>query len=461
MQGDVNYPNANFYPRTDRGGEYYVDFSAWKPVEGARRGPLYIDERRTKTTNKSVAAAAFGRLLATMEARWRRHLGVDDGSASGLEEMGLDPGNPLVGAFALRVHFPEKRGNVEDTSLRREIRALKVFLRETDPNLRIKQLTPPRLEGYLSHRRRSGIAPRTIAIELSAVSELAKTAISKGVLDHNPVRQMRWKPKVSRKEARFLENSEGGDVLVAARRWDAAAKGRATPFMEALLCCHLVQGCRDEEARGTLRRDIELKEGRFHIRPNRYRGLKRDGHKRVMPLWPQTRSAMERHFFVPDPRNPDKLIDRFEEEDPIFPGTRGGIISDVRISFWNILVNAGLATLRDPENTSKGIEERITFHTLRHTYCAARLQTLDRGAPIQQHTVMAEMGHRDYKLIAEIYGHVHLKAPRGEEVLYVPSTETAEARARSEVLGALRAIESDEGDGATDEIQEKLERAFG
>ena len=34
-----------------------------------------------------------------------------------------------------------------------------------------------------------------------------------------------------------------------------------------------------------------------------------------------------------------------------------------------------------------------------HTYYAARLQTTDRGAPVQQFTVMREMGRKDFQLI--------------------------------------------------------------
>jgi integrase len=35
----------------------------------------------------------------------------------------------------------------------------------------------------------------------------------------------------------------------------------------------------------------------------------------------------------------------------------------------------------------------VGFTTFRHTYCCARLATLDRGAPVSQDTVAREMGH--------------------------------------------------------------------
>jgi integrase len=414
----VRYPTATLYPRRDRGGEFYVDFSRWSPVAGARRGPLYIDDRGTKTRDRGAAAEAYTTLLAVMQARWREHLGLGDTFAEELVKRGLHPTNPLMRDFALRIHLPEKRSSVARSTLRREVGALKAFLRTLPAGLRMKQMSPACVDRYVSCRRDMGIAESTVAVELSALSELARTGMAWGLLDANPVRSIRWRPRRSRHERPYLESYEAAEVLTAARRWDERATDGASPFMEALLACHLVQGCRDEEARGLLRRDVDLDAGRLLIRPNAFRGIKRDHQCRVLPLWPQARSAMERHLFAPG--DSGRLVERFAPTDPIFPGRRGGIVRDVRVAYWRILVDAGLATLRDPDDASRGIHEHITFHTLRHTYCAARLQTLDRGAPVQQHTVMAELGHRDYKLVAELYGHVHLAAPRREHVLFEP-----------------------------------------
>jgi len=42
----------------------------------------------------------------------------------------------------------------------------------------------------------------------------------------------------------------------------------------------------------------------------------------------------------------------------------------------------------------------------RHTYCAARLQTLDRGAPVAVDTVRRELGHGSGELVEKVYGHL-------------------------------------------------------
>ena len=41
----------------------------------------------------------------------------------------------------------------------------------------------------------------------------------------------------------------------------------------------------------------------------------------------------------------------------------------------------------------------ITSKLFRHTYCSARLATLDRGAPVSQETVFWEMGHSSRDLV--------------------------------------------------------------
>jgi integrase len=46
----------------------------------------------------------------------------------------------------------------------------------------------------------------------------------------------------------------------------------------------------------------------------------------------------------------------------------------------------------------------ITPKQFRHAYCSARLQTLDRGAPVSQDTVARELGHSSTDLVQQVYG---------------------------------------------------------
>ncbi len=60
----------------------------------------------------------------------------------------------------------------------------------------------------------------------------------------------------------------------------------------------------------------------------------------------------------------------------------------------------------------------IRSKMFRHTYCAARLQTLDKGAPISPYTVAKEMGHGGRALVDRVYGHLGEIRHRSEVVEY-------------------------------------------
>jgi len=60
----------------------------------------------------------------------------------------------------------------------------------------------------------------------------------------------------------------------------------------------------------------------------------------------------------------------------------------------------------------------IRANMFRHTYCAARLQTLDQGAPVSFWTVGRELGHGGHSLVNRVYGHLGEVRHRSEQVEY-------------------------------------------
>jgi hypothetical protein len=54
----------------------------------------------------------------------------------------------------------------------------------------------------------------------------------------------------------------------------------------------------------------------------------------------------------------------------------------------------------------------------RHAYCAARLQTVDQGAPVSVFTVARERGARRRHDGAEVYGHLGQVRRRAEVMEY-------------------------------------------
>ena len=60
----------------------------------------------------------------------------------------------------------------------------------------------------------------------------------------------------------------------------------------------------------------------------------------------------------------------------------------------------------------------IRHKMFRHTYCAARLQTLDHGALVSLYTVSRELGHGSEDRVRRVYGHVGMIRHRADAVEY-------------------------------------------
>ena len=72
----------------------------------------------------------------------------------------------------------------------------------------------------------------------------------------------------------------------------------------------------------------------------------------------------------------------------------------------------------------------------RHTYCAARLQTLDRGVPVAPYTVARELGHSSTAMVERVYAHLGRVRHRSEVVEYRIETFREEPAEQPAALGA-------------------------
>jgi integrase len=61
----------------------------------------------------------------------------------------------------------------------------------------------------------------------------------------------------------------------------------------------------------------------------------------------------------------------------------------------------------------------IRSKMFRHTYCAARLQTSDEGAPVSAYTVAKELGHGGDSMVRRVYGHLGEVRHRSKVVEYL------------------------------------------
>jgi integrase len=133
------------------------------------------------------------------------------------------------------------------------------------------------------------------------------------------------------------------------------------------------------------------------FRPNAWRRLKTGTSHRSVPLWPQLREILERYLAE---RPPGQLL---------FPSYRTGqeaMLTDCRKLLDAVAERAGW---KPGEIRSK---------MFRHTYCAARLQSLDQGSPVSAFTVGREMGHGGEMMVRRVYGHLGQVRHRAEVMEY-------------------------------------------
>jgi integrase len=244
----------------------------------------------------------------------------------------------------------------------------------------------------------------TIARYLAALSNLFKRAASEECVPpgYNPVAAMMDKPSGEPEEARWLEVPDAALLLESARTWKPDGDAGANPAVHAIIATFLLTGGRESEVLGLAVSDLSFDRRTVTFRPHPWRRLKTRTSHRTVPMWPQLEAILREHVFGGDGPPREGLL---------FPSARGKaareadrMVTDLRKALDAIARRAGW---EDGEIRSKAF---------RHTYCAARLQTLDRGAPVSLYTVSREMGHGGDRLVKRIYGHLGDVRHRSEVV---------------------------------------------
>jgi integrase len=197
---------------------------------------------------------------------------------------------------------------------------------------------------------------------------------------YDPVGDMTDKPTGAKGEARWLEVDHAALFLEAAKRYVSPRPDMAVPFAYELIATMLLTGGRPSEVTALTVGDVNLSRDLVTIR-----GTKTANAVRVVPLWPQL-AAILRPYIAGKP--PEALL---------FPTPKdsGRPLKDLRKMLDGIVTS-----------TEVWKAGEIHPYIFRHTYCAARLQTLDGGAPVSAYTVGKEMGHGGDALVRRVYGHL-------------------------------------------------------
>lgn len=377
---------------TRRDGRYYADFRPYADVGGAQEALCPPGTRRA-TTDPKVAQRLLANRLRELEAARRDRVMVGTARRATLAPYAAE-------------HLRKKAVSRRVTDNWLEIHEL-VLRRAVDhfgadrPLHTIGVVDVAAWATALRTAGRRGLSDGSVRHHLNVLSNLYRRAQSEGAVPpgFNPVGAMLDKPVGQRLEARWLEVPEAAKLLETARTLPSSPERDAlpAPLAYALLAAHLLTGGRSAEVRGLEVDDVSFERATVTFRPNAHRRLKTLTSARVVPLWPQLAEILRPYLMGGGDARVGLL----------FPSPAGGgMLKDWRKTLDRIGMRAGW---------DRGA---IRTKMFRHTYCAARLQTLDGGAPVSPFTVSRELGHGSRAMVEQVYAHLGSVRHRAAVVEY-------------------------------------------
>lgn len=256
------------------------------------------------------------------------------------------------------------------------------------------------------HGGRSGRpAESTRQKYLASLNGMLRRAWREGHIRENPVDRLDpdERPSPGPSSTPFLEVTDAALLLELARR---RARSRSSTQNYVRIALHLLTGGRGSEVEGLEKADLDFLDGYVWFRPNASRRNvnKSLGTARRVPMWPQLRAMLTEYLASPHVPNGPRLLDG--------RSCRGWMNHLARDLGWP--------------------SDLVRLRVFRVTYASARVQTLDRGAPVSIWTVQQEMGHGSLAMLKDVYVRVGTIRRRGEDVAYLWEDFAVELYARLE-----------------------------
>jgi integrase len=379
-----------------RNGRWWADFRDFREY-GGRQEPLKPPGEPFATKTKHVAESLLMVRLAEL-------VGIREG-----ERPRTDP---VLVDYAEK-YLRDRKLSVSAGTLARERRSLYRVIQYFGAETRLSLIDADELREYWRDRREQRgyrgerIQVSTIRLELQTLGAMYAQAVREKAAARNPWADLgEGKPKRADSEAEWLEPGEARRLIDAGYDLLDVPTSRLSAHLPVVVAVGLYTGGRRGEILGLLRRDVDFDLRVIHFRRNPHRDLKTKAAKRYVPLWPECEDRVR--TWLENTEGPPT--------DLLFPSRAGGIIRNV---------DEGFAAIVDRAK----IDKRVTPHTLRHTFTAARLQTLDHGEPISPYTVARELGHSNIDMITKVYGHLMKNRHRSAVLEYREASVTPLKRA--------------------------------
>lgn len=390
----------------ERGGEKraYGDFRDYGDVGGGQEA-LIPEGAKRATTDADLAQALVTARIKELDRRRRLQTLHDLEREETLKD------------FAIH-HLQQKKmaGKVTEKHIKAMKRHLQDACEFLGESTDVASIRVEDVRAYMNDLRQrpsrvgGTLSDSTVLKHLVSLSNMFRRAQSEGVVQpgYNPVSALMDKPSPEQREAEWLEVHEAAALLETARRFKPKEHHpRTFAHIYPIIATFLLTGMRRSELRGLEVRDVNFGRKTITVRPNGWRRVKTKTSRRPVPIWPQLEEILTTYLDTLRPKLPGDTL--------LFPAEVGPrkAATDEEKMFTNL--HKVLDTLAE----KAGLGERtIRTKVFRHTYCAARLQTLDNGHPVAKWTVAKELGHGGNQLVERVYGHLGRVRHRSEELEY-------------------------------------------
>ncbi len=212
---------------------------------------------------------------------------------------------------------------------------------------------------YLAHLKGKGYSPATAARKVASARSFFKYLVDTGRLSENPIRNVA-SPAVNKKAPRVLSQAEYLQLLAVPQSLTSPEARRDVVMLEVLYGT----GLRASEVVSLQLNDVDLAHGVLYCRQGK-------AHRQVR-LAPELCDILK--DYIANGRL-DLLYN--EKETALFLNRRGHQLT--RQGFWQIVKNYAIKA---------GLGDRVTPHTLRHTFAVRKMQS---GADLR--AVQQALGH--------------------------------------------------------------------
>jgi integrase len=325
----------------------------------------------------------YGSKLAAEKARTELLASVDAGAH-------LTPSDLTLREYVVGTWLPGLRtGSLRPSTVEMYSRSARTYLLPQLGRVKLRDLDPLRLKGWLDGLRTQGVGARTVQVAYSTAHRALRSALDLELIPRNPADNAEVraaKPPLHSKaptiwtveETRAFLDHERDDPLFAL--WRLAT----------------MTGARRGELCGARWRDVDLDAGELHIRETavvvNYRVVqstpKTEASRRTVALDPATVAALR------------ALRARQTEEMFAFGRRRDNLTHLFTAENGEPLHPQRLTTLLASRAKKAGLPV-VRFHALRHGHATAALEA---GVPMK--VVSDRLGHSSIVVTANIYSHV-------------------------------------------------------